>query len=84
MLLYVWLLFGVGKLVARNVQLTHKESLVRVAMDYSTHGGIINFVEGVELRCWMGNVDGRFERDELASDGVVQGIRPVDDAQYMR
>ena len=49
MLLYVWLLFGVAELVARNVQLTHEDSLVRVAMDYSTHGGIINFVEGSNI-----------------------------------
>lgn len=72
------------RILSRDIQLTHEESLVRVAMDHSTHRGVVDFLERVESRSWVRNVDDGLERDELASNRVVQGIGPVNDAQNMR
>lgn len=63
---------------------TQKQNLVRVTVDEPLDGRVGLLVERVERQHGVVRDHARLEGDELAHDGVVPRVVPVDAAEYVR
>lgn len=66
------------------VELTEKQSLVWVPMDEPRHWRVGLFVQRIKRQSGMIGYHRRLSRDELAKNGIVARVSPVDTAQDIR